>query len=78
MLAATTTLVAGLVFQAVAFSMWLGWRERPVLIGVVAAWRNSLIAGFAGAAASQMWFLACALEQVARVRTLGLVEMLFA
>lgn len=77
-LAATTTLVAGLVFQALAFSAWLAWRERPVLVGVVAAWRTSLIAGLAGAAASQMWFLAFALEQVARVRTLGLVEMLFA
>jgi drug/metabolite transporter (DMT)-like permease len=77
-LAATTTLAYGLLLQAAAFSAWLAWRERAVLAGVVGAWRASLLAGFAGAAASQMWFLAFALEQVARVRTLGLVEMLFA
>jgi uncharacterized membrane protein len=31
-----------------------------------------------GAFASQMWFLAFALETAAKVRTLGLIEILFA
>jgi uncharacterized membrane protein len=35
-------------------------------------------AGFAGAFASQAWFLAFALESAARVRTLALVEIVFA
>ena len=42
------------------------------------AWRQSLMAGFFGAFASENWFLAFALTNPARVRTLGLVEILIA
>ncbi len=41
-------------------------------------WRPSLFAGFMGATASQFWFLAFALATAASVRTLALVEVLFA
>jgi uncharacterized membrane protein len=44
----------------------------------VHAWRPSLFAGFLGALASQFWFLAFALATAASVRTLALVEVLFA
>jgi uncharacterized membrane protein len=44
----------------------------------VRAWRPSLVAGFMGALASQFWFLALALATAASVRTLALVEVLFA
>jgi len=37
-----------------------------------------LSAGFAGAVASQFWFLAFALATAASVRTLALIEVLFA
>jgi uncharacterized membrane protein len=37
-----------------------------------------MLAGFMGAAASQFWFLAFALTAAANVRTLALVEVLFA
>ncbi len=77
-LAATTTLVSGLVLQTVLLSAWLAWRTPAVLREVIAAWRPSLAAGFTGALASQMWFLAFALTSTAHVRTLGLVEILFA
>jgi drug/metabolite transporter (DMT)-like permease len=40
-------------------------------------WRFSVAAGFMGAAASAAWFTAGAIEPVAHVRTLGLVELLF-
>ncbi len=53
------------------------WRDRAVIVRVLKAWRVSLAAGFAGAAASAAWFTAMALEPVAHVRTLGLVEVLF-
>jgi drug/metabolite transporter (DMT)-like permease len=49
-----------------------------VLRAVVRAWRPSLPAGFLGAFASEMWFLSFALQSPARVRTLGLVEILIA
>jgi uncharacterized membrane protein len=49
-----------------------------VLAAIVRAWRPSLFAGFMGALASQFWFLAFALATAASVRTLALVEVLFA
>ena len=45
---------------------------------ILALWKPSLLAGFTGAFASQFWFLAFALTAAANVRTLALVEVLFA
>jgi uncharacterized membrane protein len=47
-------------------------------VAILRLWRPSLLAGFTGAFASQMWFLAFALETAAKVRTLALIEILFA
>jgi len=77
-MAATFTMTAGLVLQAVLLSLYLGLRQRDVLAAIVRAWRPSLFAGFMGALASQFWFLAFALATAASVRTLALVEVLFA
>ena len=49
-----------------------------MLRAIFAAWRQSLAAGFLGAFASEMWFLAFAIQSPAPVRTLGLVEILIA
>ena len=49
-----------------------------VLREIVQAWRPSLFAGFMGALASQFWFLGFATATAASVRTLALVEVLFA
>jgi len=76
--AASTTLVAGLFLQALGLSLFIALRQPSVLRAIVAAWRRSLPAGFAGALASQFWFLAFAIESAARVRTLALVEIFFA
>jgi drug/metabolite transporter (DMT)-like permease len=75
-LAATETLAVGLTVQSVLLSAWLFWRRPDIMRGVLAAWRESLPAGFLGAFASQMWFLAFAIHAAAPVRTLGLVEIL--
>jgi len=77
-MAATFTLAAGLVLQSVLLTVYLGLRDRAVLAAIAAAWRPSLFAGFMGALASQFWFLAFALATAANVRTLALVEVLFA
>jgi drug/metabolite transporter (DMT)-like permease len=76
--AATVTLVLGLVIQTVMLTTYLVLADRPVLMAIVRAWKPSLFAGFMGAFASQMWYLAFALETAAKVRTLALVEILFA
>src|SRR5205085_1464998 len=78
LMAATFTLAVGLLIQSVLLSLYLAIRDRAVLVAIVRAWRPSLLAGFLGAFASQFWFLAFALATAASVRTLALVEVLFA
>jgi len=77
-MAATFTLVVGLAMQAVTLSLYLWLRDPAVLKAIVRSWKPSLFAGFMGALASQFWFLAFALATAASVRTLALVEVLFA
>jgi drug/metabolite transporter (DMT)-like permease len=77
-MAATYTLFVGLVIQCVVLSAWLALREPTALGAIMRHWRPSLLAGFLGAFASQFWFLAFALATAASVRTLALVEVLFA
>jgi drug/metabolite transporter (DMT)-like permease len=76
--AATYTLVWGLFVQTLVLSVYLIWWAPGVLKAILGLWRPSLFAGFIGAFASQFWFLAFALTAAANVRTLALVEVLFA
>ncbi len=76
--AASFTLVAGLLLQCLLLTGWLLATDRAVLAAILRAWKPSLAAGFLGALASQFWFLAFALASAASVRTLALVEVLFA
>jgi drug/metabolite transporter (DMT)-like permease len=78
LMAATFTLVIGLLLQSVLLSAYLWLRDPAVLRAIMRSWRPSLFAGFVGALASQFWFLAFALASAASVRTLALVEVLFA
>jgi drug/metabolite transporter (DMT)-like permease len=78
LMAATFTLVVGLMIQCASLSAWLWLRDPAVLRAILGHWRPSLLAGFLGALASQFWFLAFALATAASVRTLALVEVLFA
>src|SRR5260370_506314 len=78
LMAATFTLVVGLLLQSVLRSAYLWVLPPAVLVAIMRAWRPSLFAGFMGALASQFWFLAFALATAASVRTLALVEVLFA
>ncbi len=77
-MAATFTLVVGLAIQSAALSLYLSLRRPTVMFALLRAWKPSLFAGFMGALASQFWFLAFALATAASVRTLALVEVLFA
>ena len=77
-MAATFTLVVGLLLQAAILSGYLLLRRPDIMRAIIAAWRPSLFAGFMGATASQFWYLAFALATAASVRTVALVEVLFA
>jgi drug/metabolite transporter (DMT)-like permease len=76
--AASYTLVFGLFVQTLILTIYLLLRAPDVLEKILALWKPSLLAGFMGAFASQFWFLAFALTAAANVRTLALVEVLFA
>jgi len=77
-LAATFTVTVGLVIQAAVLSLYLLLRQPKVMRDIMAAWKPSLFAGFMGAFASEFWFLGFAITSAANVRTLALVEVLFA
>ena len=77
-LAATFTLTVGLLMQAGLLTLYLVLREPQVLRNIMKQWRPSMFAGFMGAFASEFWFLAFAIATAASVRTLALVEVLFA
>lgn len=76
--AATLALAIALSLQTIALTGYLAVRDRATLVAIIAAWRPSLFAGFMGAFASQFWFLAFALKSAALVRTVALIEILFA
>ena len=75
---ATVTLALGLLIQTTLLSAYLYLFDRKTLMAILQLWRPSMLAGFTGAFASQMWFLAFAIETAAKVRTLALIEILFA
>src|ERR1700676_330918 len=76
--AASYTLVFGLFVQTLVLTTYLLARAPDVLRKIFGLWKPSMFAGFMGAFASQFWFLAFALTAAANVRTLALVEVLFA
>lgn len=77
-LRAATTLTWSLGLQTLLLGAWLAVFARAALLGSLVLWRQSLLAGLLGACASQLWFLGFSLTAAANVRTLGLVEVLFA
>lgn len=77
-LRATTTLVWSLGIQSLILLVYMLAFDRAALIGSFKAWRSSIFAGFMGAFASQLWFIGFSLTSAAHVRTLGLVEVIFA
>lgn len=76
--AASLTLVATLLMQSIILSAWLIVRSPGTMTAIFRLWKPSMFAGFMGSFASLFWFLAFALTAAANVRTLALVEVLFA
>ena len=76
-MAAAYTLVAAQALQTVLLGGGLLVRDADVVVRVCREWRKSLFAGLMGATASACWFTAMAIEPVAHVRTLALVEVFF-
>jgi len=77
LVAAATTLVAAQAISTLVLGGWMLHKEISSLKKVFHFWKASQLPGFMGAAASAGWFTAFAIEPVAHVRTLGLVELVF-
>jgi drug/metabolite transporter (DMT)-like permease len=75
---ATTILALSLALQTLILLIWLLIFDRRALAASFGVWRSSLVAGFLGAFASEFWFLSFAQTPAANVRTLALVEVIFA
>ena len=75
---ASQTLVCSLFIQSLLLGAWMFAFQRAQLIKSFGLWRQSSFAGFMGALASQFWFLGFSLTTAANVRTLGLLEVIFA
>jgi drug/metabolite transporter (DMT)-like permease len=56
---------------------WLAWREPAELRKAFTTWRSSSLVGTLSACGSACWFTAFALTEVALVRSVGQVEIVF-
>jgi len=63
--------------QTLMQGAWLAWREPSELRKAFTTWRSSSRAGTLSAAGSACWFAAFALADVALVRAVGQVEIVF-
>ncbi|MEO1199794.1 MAG: DMT family transporter [Pseudomonadota bacterium] len=74
---AVLTLAVVTLFQTCVMALWLRLREPGEISRVISAWRLTAPTALAGVAASACWFTAMTLQQVAYVRALGQVELVF-
>ena len=75
---ASLTVACGLGLQTVLLAAWMMTFHYEAWVNCLRAWRISIWGGLLGASASEGWFLGFTLTAAANVRTLGLVEVLFA
>lgn len=74
---ALVTMPCVTIFQAVAMSAYLRWREAGEFTRVLASWRTSVWMGLAGMGGSICWFTAFAMMNAAYVFAVGQVEVIF-
>lgn len=77
LMAAGWTLLASVLLQTLLLGVWLSWREESELTRVFASWRLAGLVGITGVLGSACWFTAMTIQQVAYVRTLGMIELVF-
>lgn len=75
---ALTILTLSLTMQSLVMLIWMAVTDRAALRGIRAEWRASLGAGALGSLASLFWFIGFAVTSAANVRTLALIEVVFA
>ncbi|MFP5509369.1 MAG: EamA family transporter [Alphaproteobacteria bacterium] len=76
-LRAMVTLAAVTASQTIAMTLWLRWREPGQIGAVVRVWRRAVWIGLTSMAGSLCWFTAFTLQNVAYVKAVGQVELIF-
>ena len=74
---AATALVYATMFQTLAMTLWMVVREPDELRASLKAWRAAIWVGASGVAGSIGWFTAMTLQNVAYVRALAQIELVF-
>lgn len=74
---AAVTLAVVSTFQTVIMVVWMAATDMGEFGRVARAWRSSTLVGIAGIVGSACWFTAMAMQQVAYVRALGQIELIF-
>jgi drug/metabolite transporter (DMT)-like permease len=74
---AAVTLACVTTFQTVFMLVWMVIKDKSEIGRVARAWRSSALVGLAGVTGSACWFTAMTLQQVAYVRALGQIELVF-
>lgn len=72
--AATASVCVAQALQSAGLLLFLALRRPGAIRAVATSWRQSLGAGFCGAAASACWFAALALAPAGAVRAVGVIE----
>nr|WP_155190171.1 DMT family transporter [Roseibium denhamense] len=71
------TLVYATVLQTLIMAGWMAWRAPGELKATLSTWRTAVWVGLAGVAGSIGWFTAMTLQNVAYVRALAQIELVF-
>ena len=71
------TLVVTNVLQILMQGSWLYWRERGELKKAFTSWRSSMWVGTLSGCGSACWFTGFAIAEVALVRAVGQIEIVF-
>lgn len=74
---AAVTLACVTTFQTAFMLVWMIWKDKGEIVQVLRSWRSSSLVGLAGVTGSACWFTAMTLQQVAYVRALGQIELVF-
>lgn len=76
-MSAAVTLACVTTFQTAFMLVWMAWKDKREIVQVLVTWRSSALVGIAGVVGSACWFTAMTLQQVAYVRALGQIELIF-
>ncbi len=65
------------IFQVIAMTIWLAWREKNEIAKVIAAWRTVSLVGITSMVGTMCWFSAFTLQTAGYVNAVGQIELLF-